>query len=54
MIDTALVREAWLTAHPGKGWEFDTWLNNVMLASYNEGYRGCDESVWRAPGGDDE
>lgn len=37
MIDTALVREAWLAAHPGEGRAFDNWLNSVMHDSYIQG-----------------
>lgn len=39
MIDTALVREVWLTAHPGKGWDFDYWLHNIISSYFTEGYQ---------------
>ena len=44
MIDTALVREAWLTAHPDEDRAFDNWLNSVMHDSYQQGRNnGYDE-----------
>lgn len=39
MIDTALVREAWLTAHPDSAAEFDHWLDNIISSYFMEGYR---------------
>ena len=44
MIDTAMVREAWLAAHPGEDMAFDHWLNSVIRDSYNQGRNyGYDE-----------